>query len=614
MANPYQAGGSGANLVSSVRGGGASLSPEGAEAASLPMRTVLRRLGRYVAPHAASLVLSFVASLCSVALQLYVPILIGRAIDAMAYGAGVAALVPVLRSLALVVVVAASCQWLSGYFVSRLAFETVRDLRDDAYDHLSDLPLATIDAHPHGDLLARVVADADAVGDGLLQGLNQLMGGVVTIAGTIAFMCSISVPVALVVVLLTPVLALVASLIARRSSSSFASQQGIQGELGGYVEEVMGNQRLFTAFARTGSARERFAGINARLYDSGERAQFVSSLTNPATRVVNNSIYAIVAVVGCLCVVGAGPSLLTVGQVQSFLSYANQYMKPFNEVSAVVGQVQGAFASARRLIELMDSEPQTQDTPGAVELVDPKGALELEDLHFSYEPGHEIIRGFSLSVPAGGRFALVGPTGCGKTTLISLLLRFFDLDSGRILVDGQDVSGLSASSLRAAFGMVLQETWLFEGSVRDNIAYGRPDATDAEVEEAARRAHAHKFVMQLPQGYDTPVGEGGGSLSQGQRQLLCIARVMLADPPVLLLDEATSSIDTRTELQVQDAFDRMMVGRTSLVVAHRLSTVRNADCIVVMDAGKIVEMGTHDELLARGGFYARLYQSQFALS
>ena len=614
MANPYQAGGSGANLVSSVRGGGASLSPEGAEAASLPVRTVLRRLGRYVAPHAVSLVLSFVASLCSVALQLYVPILIGRAIDAMAYGAGVAALVPVLRSLALVVVVAASCQWLSGYFVSRLAFETVRDLRDDAYDHLSDLPLATIDAHPHGDLLARVVADADAVGDGLLQGLNQLMGGVVTIAGTIAFMCSISVPVALVVVLLTPVLALVASLIARRSSSSFASQQGIQGELGGYVEEVMGNQRLFTAFARTGSARERFAGINARLYDSGKRAQFVSSLTNPATRVVNNSIYAIVAVVGCLCVVGAGPSLLTVGQVQSFLSYANQYMKPFNEVSAVVGQVQGAFASARRLIELMDSEPQTQDTPGAVELVDPKGALELEDLHFSYEPGHEIIRGLSLSVPAGGRFALVGPTGCGKTTLISLLLRFFDLDSGRILVDGQDVSGLSASSLHAAFGMVLQETWLFEGSVRDNIAYGRPDATDAEVEEAARRAHAHKFVMQLPQGYDTPVGEGGGSLSQGQRQLLCIARVMLADPPVLLLDEATSSIDTRTELQVQDAFDRMMVGRTSLVVAHRLSTVRNADCIVVMDAGKIVEMGTHDELLARGGFYARLYQSQFALS
>ncbi len=615
MANPYQAGGSSAGLVSSVRGGGASLSPKGAGVAEgLSAGAVLRRLGRYVAPHAASLATSFVASMASVALQLYVPILIGRAIDAMAYGGGTAALVPVLRTLAAVVVAAASCQWLSSYFVSRLAFETVRDLRDDAYDHLSDLPLATIDAHPHGDLLARVVADADAVGDGLLQGLNQLMGGIVTIAGTIAFMCSISVPVALVVVLLTPALALVASLIARRSSSSFAAQQGIQGELGGYVEEVMGNQRLFTVFARADGARERFAEINSRLYESGERAQFVSSLTNPATRVVNNAIYAVVAVVGCLCVIGVGPSPLTVGQVQSFLSYANQYMKPFNEVSAVVGQVQGAFASARRLIELMDSESQTQDAPDAAELADPRGELDLEDLRFSYEPGHEVIHGLSLHVPAGGRFALVGPTGCGKTTLISLLLRFFDLDSGRILVDGRDIRGLTASSLRAAFGMVLQETWLFEGSVRDNIAYGRPDATDAEVEEAARRAHAHKFVMQLPQGYDTPVGEGGGSLSQGQRQLLCIARVMLADPPVLLLDEATSSIDTRTELQVQDAFDRMMVGRTSLVVAHRLSTVRNADCIVVMDAGKIVEMGTHDELLARGGFYARLYQSQFALS
>lgn len=619
MANPYTSSATAQGTLSNVRGfdpgegGDASLDEA---ALSYSSGQVVGRVLRYAGPHAWLLLLSFACTVATSILQLYVPILVGRAIDTMVGEGRVdfASLSPLLAGLVAVVVAAAATQWLASFVTTRLAYETVRDLRNDAYDKLDRLPLSFVDSHSHGDLLTRVVNDVDAVGDGVLQGLTQLFSGIVTIVATIGFMLSLSVPVALVVIVLTPLSILVAWAVARFSTKSFASQQRIQGELGGLVEEVVSNQKLVEAFAQGDAFAERFEEINSRLYGAGERAQFVSSLSNPSTRLVNNITYAAVAVVGCLCVITGRPSPLTVGQVQSFLAYANQYMKPFNAVSAVVTQVQGAFASGRRLLALLDAPEQVPDAPDAEELRDPRGSLQLSHVCFSYVKGRPLLRDVDVAIPAGSRFALVGPTGCGKTTLINLLLRFYDVDSGSILVDGHDIQGLTRGSLRAAFGMVLQDTWLFEGTVRDNIAYGRPGATVDEVVEAARRAHAHKFVMQLPKGYDTVVGGSGQTLSQGQMQLLCIARVMLADPPILLLDEATSSIDTRTELQVQGAFDAMMENRTSLVVAHRLSTIRNADCILVMRDGRIVERGTHDELLARGGFYARLYQSQFAQS
>ncbi len=584
------------------------------ETSGYSVSEVLRRLLALTARHRASLVLAFLSTAASVMLQLYVPVLIGRGIDSIV-GAGRVdfdSLLPILQALALVVVLAAATQWLASYCTNRLSYETVRDLRVEAYGKFRRLPLSFLDSHSHGDLLSRVVNDVDQVGDGLLQGFTQLFQGIVTILGTLYFMFSISLPVGLVVVVVTPVSIAVASLLARGSSKSFAASQELQGELGGYVEEMVGNQLLVSAFCRGDSCQEEFAQTNDRLRVAGERAQFISSLSNPTTRAVNNLIYALVAVVGCVCVITGRPSVLTVGQVQSFLSYANQYMKPFNEVSGVVTQLQSAFASARRLFALLDAEEEKPvDVRGRLPMPS-RGDISFEGVSFSYEEGHPILRDVSLHAAPGQSIALVGPTGCGKTTLINLLLRFYDVDSGTIRVDGQDTSGLSREDLRSAFGMVLQDTWLFQGTIRDNIAYGRPDATDEEVEAAARAAHAHKFIMQLPHGYDTLVGEGGGLLSQGQRQLLCIARVMLADPAILLLDEATSSIDTRTELQVQDAFDRMMEGRTSLVVAHRLSTIRNADCILVMRDGRICERGTHEELLDGGGFYAELYRSQFA--
>ncbi|MGN0076372.1 MAG: ABC transporter ATP-binding protein [Parafannyhessea sp.] len=616
MANPYAAGGSAAATIANVRGNnGSGTDPnQGLDVTGYDVTTVLRRLMAYVRPYLALGVLAFACAAAAVLLSLYVPILIGNAIDLMVRAGRVdfGALVPVLQRLAVVVVLTGVAQWAQGYCTNRLTYSTTRDLRIDAYDKFRDLPLSFLDSHSHGDLLSRVINDVDQVGDGLLQGLTQLFNGVVTIVGTIVFMFSISVPVALVVIVLTPLSIVAASLITKHSAESFRAQQSIQGELGGLAEEVIGNQKLVSAFAHTDSEVAAFGEVNQRLYVKGEHAQFVSSLSNPSTRLVNNLTYAAVAVAGCLCVVSGWPSPMTVGQVQSFLSYANQYMKPFNEISAVVTQVQTAFASARRLLALLDAKVEKPDPSDAKALANPKGSLELDHVFFSYTKDRPLLQDICLKVPAGKRYALVGPTGCGKTTLINLLLRFYDVDSGTIRLDGRDTQALTRQSLRSAFGMVLQETWLFEGTVRDNIAYGRPDATDEEVVDAAKRAHAHKFIMQLPQGYQTRVGEGGGALSQGQRQLLCIARVMMCDPAVLLLDEATSSIDTRTELQVQDAFDRIMEGRTSLVVAHRLSTVKNADCIVVMRDGRIVETGTHEELLAAGGFYSDLYQSQFA--
>lgn len=621
MPNPYAASATASAVMATVRGGS---DPKGGGPGDLDVSgydaaTVLRRLLRYVGPHAWGLALAFLLNVVSVLLQLYAPILVGRGIDQM-IGAGAvdfAALAPVLRRLAAVAVVAAATSWLAGYLTNRLSYETVRDLRIDAYDKLHALPLSFIDAHAHGDLLSRVVNDVDQVGDGLLQGFTQLFSGIVTIAGTLAFMFSISVPVAVVVVCVTPLSILVASLITHFSAESFKAQQGLQGELSGYAEEMISNQKLVCAFGRQRACVGEFSRINQELYGVGVRAQFVSSFSNPSTRLVNNIVYAIVAMVGVSAVISGFPSPLSVGQVQSFLSYTNQYMTPFNQISAVVTQVQTAFASARRLFALLDAADEEPDAADAAELADPRGEVAFEGVGFAYDRekaarGELLLEDIDFGMPAGASYALVGPTGCGKTTLINLLLRFYDVDRGRILVDGTDTRRLTRGSLRAAFGMVLQDTWLFEGTIADNIAYGRPDATREEVVEAAKRAHAHKFVVQLPDGYDTVVGEGGGMLSAGQRQLLCIARVMLTDPAILLLDEATSSIDTRTERQVQRAFDEMMEGRTSLVVAHRLSTIQSADCILVIRDGRIVERGTHEELLARGGAYAELYRSQFA--
>lgn len=623
MPNPYAASATASAVMATVRDGSGGPkgpgAPDDLDVSGYGAGVVLRRVLGYVGPHAWSLVLAFLLNVVSVLLQLYAPILVGRGIDRIVAARAVdfAALAPVLRELTAVAVVAAATSWLAGYLTNRLAYETVRDLRIDAYDKLHALPLSFIDAHAHGDLLSRVVNDVDQVGDGLLQGFTQLFSGIVTIAGTLAFMFSISVPVAVVVVCVTPLSILVASLITHFSAESFKAQQGLQGRLSGYAEEMISNQKLVSAFGRQRACVGEFSGINDELYGVGVRAQFVSSFSNPSTRLVNNVVYAIVAMVGVSAVITGFPSTLSVGQVQSFLSYTNQYMTPFNQISAVVTQVQTAFASARRLFALLDATDEEPDAPGAAELADPRGEVAFEGVGFAYDRekasrGELLLQDIDFSMPAGASFALVGPTGCGKTTLINLLLRFYDVDRGRIIVDGSDTRRLTRRSLRAAFGMVLQDTWLFEGTIADNIAYGRPEATRDQVIEAAKRAHAHKFVVQLPDGYDTVVGEGGGMLSAGQRQLLCIARVMLADPAILLLDEATSSIDTRTERQVQRAFDEMMEGRTSLVVAHRLSTIQNADCILVIRDGRITERGTHEELLARGGFYAELYRSQFA--
>ncbi len=577
-------------------------------------REVLARIVSYVRPHRGLVAAAFLTAVGSQGLALTVPVLVGLAIDAVV-GPGQVAwgdLAWLMGCLACVVAAVALLQWLQGYTTSRLTYDTVRDLRDAAYGKFRRLPVSYIDDHPHGDIMSRVVNDADAVGDGLLQGVQQLFCGVVAVVGTLAFMFWISPAIAVVVVVVTPVSVLVAAFIAKVGHTSFAAQQEIQGDLGGYVEEHVSNQRLLWAFGRAGEAEEGFAALNDRLYTVGERAQFAGSLTNPGTRFANNVVYAVVAAIGCWACLTGFPGPLSIGGVQSFLSYTTQYTKPFNDISGVMTQLQTAFASARRLFALIDAPEMEPDPADALVLPEePAGEMGFSDVSFGYEPGRPLLEGLTWHADPGERVAVVGPTGCGKTTLINLLLRFYDADSGTIRVDGRDTRALTRASLRRAFGMVLQDTWLFEGTVADNIAYGRPDATREEVRAAAERAFAADFIERMPEGYDTVVGEGGAGLSQGQRQLLCIARVMLVDPPILLLDEATSSIDTRTEALVQEAFDAMMAGRTSLVVAHRLSTVRSADQILVMGRGTIVERGTHEELLALGGEYAKLYRSQF---
>ncbi|MGI6755450.1 MAG: ABC transporter ATP-binding protein [Atopobiaceae bacterium] len=616
MANPYAASATTQAVMANVAGNHSN-DPHGhddLDVSGYSVSVTIRRLMAYMWPYLGFLFLAFLCITISQISQLIAPILIGRGIDVIISEGQVnfAALVPTLKNLALVALVAAVSNWLGGALLARVSYVTIRDLREAAYNKLHSLPLSFIDAHAHGDLLSRLINDVDQVGDGLVQGFGQLFSGIITIAGTLIFMLGISWPVALVVVCLTPLSILVATLITRFSAESFRAQQALQGEIGGFAEEMISNQKLISVFNQKRSCIDHFATLNQQLYGVGVKAQFISSFSNPSTRLINNIIYAVVAAVGVCGVITGIPSPMTVGQVQSFLSYTNQYMTPFNQISATVTQVQTAFAAARRLLALLDSPDETPDAQDATELRAPQGSVRFDSVSFGYTPTQPLLKDITFDMPAGKNFALVGTTGCGKTTLINLLLRFYEIDGGTIMLDAHDTKTLTRESLRSAFGMVLQDTWLFSGTVAQNIAYGKPDATREEIVAAAKKAHAYKFIMQLPQGFDTQLTEGEGVLSQGQQQLLCIARVMLSDPAVLLLDEATSSIDTRTERQVQRAFDEMMHGRTSLVVAHRLSTIQHADCILVLKDGVIAEKGTHQELLAKDGLYAELYRSQFA--
>ena len=576
----------------------------------------LGRVLRYIRPYWGYLVLSLLTAALSVGTQLYVPILSGDAIDRM-IGQGavdVAGVVSICRNILLTIGVTALSQWVLGVCNNHMAFCVTRDLRRDAMAQIQRLPLSTLDAHSTGDLLSRMVADVDQFADGLLMGFTQLFTGVLTILGTLLFMLMVNRPITLVVVLVTPLSLVVAALIAKYTYRNFQRQNQIRGRQTGFINEMVEGQSVVHAFGREERTLEEFDALNEQLRRSSEKAVFLSSLTNPSTRFVNSVVYAGVGLVGALSAIGALPvAAITVGQLSIFLSYANQYTKPFNEISGVVTELQNALSCAARVFELLDAPAQSPDAPDArvltPEAVD--GRVELRDVRFRYVPDRPLIEDFRLTVQPGQRVAIVGPTGCGKTTLINLLMRFYDVDGGSISVSGTDVQNITRTSLRRSYGMVLQDTWLKGGTIGENIAYGRPSATREEIISAAKAAHAHGFISRLPQGYDTVIGEDGGSLSQGQKQLLCIARVMLCLPPMLILDEATSSIDTRTELRIQDAFERMMQGRTSFIVAHRLSTIRSADVILVMRDGKIVEQGRHDELLQKGGFYAQLYQSQF---
>ena len=565
------------------------------------LRSVLRRIGRY----RYLVFISFALSAVVVALTLYAPYLAGEAIDQIAVtGFTMEALSPILVRLMLCVALTALLQWVMNAINNRVTFQVVRDLRQEALRKIGSLPLAYIDSHPHGELVSRVITDADQFADGLLMGFTQLFAGIITILGTLAILFARNWQIALVVVLVTPLSLFVARFIATKTHDMFVQQSRTRGEMTAYIDEMIGNAKVVKAYGRETQSLHEFDDINDRLGKIGMRATFFSSLTNPSTRFVNSMVYAGVALTGALSVLRGG---MTVGLLTSFLSYANQYTKPFNEISGVVTELQNAIACAARLLELIHEPSQTPEPSNAVELKDVKGSVTLENVDFSYTPEKALIQNFNLSVQPGQRVAIVGPTGCGKTTLINLLMRFYDVDAGSVRVEGHDVRQTTRRSLRGAYGMVLQETWLKAGTIRENIAMGKPEATEEEIIAAAKASHAHSFIRRLPQGYDTVIGEDGGMLSQGQKQLLCITRVMLCLPPMLILDEATSSIDTRTELKIQSAFARMMEGRTSFIVAHRLSTIRNADVILVMRDGHIVEQGDHESLLAQNGFYAELY-------
>ena len=578
----------------------------------MKQKETLRRVMTYLRPYGALLVLSLILAVVTVALTLYIPILTGDAVDCLVEQGAVdfAALAPILMQIAVVAALTALSQWIMGLCNNRLTLCTVRDIRAEAFRKLQNLPTRYFDSHSNGDTVSRIIADADQLSDGLLLGFTQLFTGVITILGTILFMLSVNVVITLVVVLVTPLSLLVASFIAKRTYAMFTKQSVTRGEQTALIEEMVGGVKLVQAFGQQEQVMERFDEVNERLKKYSLRAIFFSSITNPATRFVNSLVYAGVGVTGAF---SALTGAITVGQLTVFLSYANQYTKPFNEISGVVTELQNALACAGRIFDLLDEAEETPDGPDAVTPDHYDGAVELRDVAFSYTPDQSLITGLNLQVQPGQRIAIVGPTGCGKTTLINLLMRFYDVCGGSIAVDGTDIRELTRSGLRRGFGMVLQDTWLETATIAENIAMGRPDATREEIEAAAKQAHAHSFICRLPQGYDTMVENGGESLSQGQRQLLCIARVMLCRPPMLILDEATSSIDTRTEQKIQSAFLKLMEGRTAFIVAHRLSTIREADVILVMRDGHIIEQGNHAELLARKGFYAQLYESQFAV-
>lgn len=570
----------------------------------------LKKVFRYIKRYIPLLITALALSIVTVALTLYFPILTGRAID-LIIGKGQVdfdGIMQIVIKAVIAVAFAAIAQWLTNVCNNKMTYNVIRDIRTDAFENIEKIPLSYIDSHSHGDIVSRIISDVDTFADGLLLGLTQLFTGAATIVGTLIFMLTINVKIAVVVVVLTPLSLVAASFIAKRTYSMFQLQSRTRGEQTALIDEMIGNQKVLVAFNHEKKAIEQFDEINDRLSRYSLRATFFSSLTNPTTRFVNSIVYASVGVFGAISAILGG---ITVGQLTCFLSYANQYTKPFNEISGVITELQNAIACASRIFELIEVEREIPDAEDAYELDEADGKVDIEDVYFSYEPDQKLIEDFNLHVEQGQRVAIVGPTGCGKTTLINLLMRFYDVNSGKIKVSGHDIKEMTRHSLRKNYGMVLQETWLKNGTIRDNICMGRPEATDEEIIEAAKATHAHSFIKRLPKGYDTVITEDGGNLSQGQKQLLCITRVMLCLPPMLILDEATSSIDTRTEIKIQKAFLKMMQGRTSFIVAHRLSTIRDADVILVMKDGKIIEQGRHEELLKENGFYANLYNSQF---
>mgnify|MGYP001013931226 FL=1 len=573
----------------------------------------LKKVLHYMKHYIPLLVLSVILATVSVALTLYFPILTGRAIDLILAKGRVNfdGIIALAKQGVIVIAITAAAQWIMNMCNNRMTYNIVRDIRKDAFDKIEKLPFSYIDSHSHGDMVSRIIADVDTFADGLLMGFTQLFTGLATIIGTLLFMISINIKITLVVVILTPISLFVASFIAKKTYSMFQLQSKTRGEQTALIEEMIGNQKVVQAFNHEDEALEEFDEINNRLQKYSLRATFFSSLVNPSTRFVNSLVYAAVGITGALAVILKGGAF-TVGNLSCFLSYANQYTKPFNEISGVVTELQNALACAARIFELIEEPAEVADDADAYVLKEADGTVDIEDVYFSYVPDQHLIEDFNLHVKPGQRIAIVGPTGCGKTTLINLLMRFYDTNSGRIKVSGHDIMHMTRQSLRANYGMVLQETWLKKGTIRDNICMGKPDATEEEMIAAAKASHAHSFIKRLPHGYDTLISEDGGNLSQGQKQLLCITRVMLCLPPMLILDEATSSIDTRTEIRIQKAFLTMMQGRTSFIVAHRLSTIREADVILVMKDGKIIEQGNHETLLAQNGFYANLYNSQFA--
>lgn len=574
-------------------------------------KKTLKKVMKYIKKYRVRVVMSLIFAAVTVITTLYLPILTGNAVDLMVEKGKVdfAGLKPIVKTMLIVLAITGVAQWIMNICNNYITYHVVQDIRKDAMDRIQIVPLKYLDGHAAGDIVSRVIADVDQFADGLLMGFTQAFTGVMTIVGTLVFMLQINVWITLVVILVTPLSFFVAGFIAKKSYTMFQMQSKERGAQTALIDEMIGNQRVVQAYGHEKRSLEQFDEINGRLEKYSLRATFFSSITNPATRFVNNLVYAGVGIVGAFFAIHG---MLSVGRLTSFLSYANQYTKPFNEISGVITELQNAIACAARVFELMEAEPQEPDKPDAIKLTQVKGAVELKNVSFSYVSEQKLIRDFNLTVKPGQRVAIVGPTGCGKTTVINLLMRFYDVNKGVIAVDGTDIRNMTRASLRSNIGMVLQETWLKDGTIRDNIIMGRPDATEEEIIAAAKATHAHSFIKRLPQGYDTVVREDGDNLSQGQKQLLCITRVMLCQPPMLILDEATSSIDTRTEIRIQRAFEKLMKGRTSFIVAHRLSTIKNADIILVMKDGNIIEQGSHESLLAQNGFYANLYNSQFA--